>query len=68
MQGDPAPLCLHHSAGAPVDGAGLLLLRRLWDRFGIGRFREERTCGLAGVLRPSLLVETWIALLCYGGG
>lgn len=67
LQGDPAPLRLRHSAGNLTDGAGLVLLRRLWDQLGLGRQLDERAQGLAGVYRPSLLVEVWIALLFYGG-
>lgn len=37
VQGSAAPLRLRHSGGDPTDGAGLLLLRRLWDRLGLGQ-------------------------------
>src|SRR5690606_23821076 len=50
-----------------TDGAGLVLLRRLWDRLGLGPLLEEKVRGVRGVYRPSLLVEVWVALLFYGG-
>ena len=67
VQGDAAPLRLRHSAGELTDGAGLVLLRRLWDRLGLGPLLEEKMRGVRGVYRPSLLVEVWVALLFYGG-
>src|SRR5690606_13718081 len=67
MQGDPAPLRLRHSAGDLADGAGLVLLRRIWDQLGLGRRLEEKGRGVRGVYRPSLMVEVWVALLLYGG-
>jgi len=60
-------LRLRHSAGELVDGAGLVLLCRLWDQLGLGRRLDEKGCGVPGVYRPSLLVEVWVALLFYGG-
>lgn len=57
------------SSGQPVTAAaGLLLLRRLWDRLEIGAWLDRRCSDLPGRYRPSLLVEQWIALLLYGGG
>jgi hypothetical protein len=67
LQGDPAPLRLRHSAGNLTDGAGLLLLRRLWDQLGLGRTIDESVRGMPGAYRPSLFVEIWVALLFYGG-
>lgn len=67
VQGNPAPLRLRHSAGELTDGAGLVLLRRLWDQLGFGRCLDEKGRGVPGVYRPSLLVEAWVALLLYGG-
>ena len=67
VQGDPGPLRLRHSAGDLTDGAGLVLLRRLWDRFGLGRLIEAKARGVRGVYRPRLMVEVWVALLFYGG-
>jgi hypothetical protein len=68
VQGAPAPLRLRHSAGELTDGGGLLLVRRLWDRLGLGRRIDTEAAWLRGDYRPSLLVELWIVLLLYGGG
>jgi hypothetical protein len=68
VQGHSAPLRLRHSAGELTDGAGLLLLRRLWDRLGLGQTIDTEAAWLHGDYRPSLLVELWIVLLLYGGG
>jgi hypothetical protein len=68
VQGIAAPLRLRHSAGELTDGGGLLLLRRLWDRLGLGQAIDEQSGWLAGEYRPSLLVELWVVLLLYGGG
>jgi len=68
VQGSSAPLRLRHSAGALTDGAGLLLVRRLWDRLGVGRRIDAEAAWLSGAYRPSLLVELWVVLLLYGGG
>lgn len=68
VQGTRAPLRVRHSAGELTDGAGLLLVRRLWDRLGLGVRIDQQSAWLPGVFRPSLMVEMWIALLLYGGG
>lgn len=68
VQGSTAPLRLRHSAGDLTDGAGLLLLRRLWDRLGLGERIDTRASWLGGSYRPSLMVELWVVLLLYGGG
>jgi hypothetical protein len=68
VQGSAAPLRLRHSAGDLTDGAGLLLLRRLWDRLGLGQRIDSEASWLGGDYRPSLMVELWVALLLYGGG
>lgn len=68
VQGTPAPLRLRHSAGDLTDGAGLLLLRRLWDRLGLGERIDAEASWLRGAYRPSLMVELWTVLLLYGGG
>lgn len=68
VQGTPAPLRLRHSAGDLTDGGGLLLVRRLWDRLGLGERIDTTAEWLGGAYRPSLLVENWIVLLLYGGG
>jgi hypothetical protein len=68
VQGAPAPLRLRHSAGELTDGGGLLLVRRLWDRLGVGQRIDTEAAWLRGQYRPSLMVELWIVLLLYGGG
>lgn len=67
VQGSSAPLRLRHSAGALTDGAGLLVVRRLWDRLGLGQRLDAGAAWLSGAYRPSLLVELWVVLLLYGG-
>lgn len=68
VQGTQAPLRLRHSAGDLTDGGGLLLVRRLWDRLGLGERIDATAAWLGGHYRSSLLVESWIVLLLYGGG
>lgn len=68
LQGCSAPLRLGHNAQGLTDGAGLVLLRQVWDAMDIGRWLDRRTLELPGHYRPSLLVEAWVALLFYGGG
>lgn len=68
VQGASAPLRLRHSAGELTDGGGLLLVRRLWDRLGLGQRIDTEAAWLRGEYRPSLMVELWIVLLLYGGG
>lgn len=68
VQGSSAPLRLRHSAGELTDGAGLVLVRRLWDRLGLGQRIDADAAWLGGRYRPSLMVELWVVLLLYGGG
>ncbi|HER19902.1 MAG TPA: hypothetical protein ENO14_02530, partial [Chromatiales bacterium] len=68
VQGDAAPLRLRHSAQNLTDGGGLVLVRKLWDRLGIGGWIDRHTEEIAGRFRPSLMVEIWVILLLYGGG
>jgi hypothetical protein len=68
VRGASAPLRLRHSAGDLTDGGGLLLVRRLWDRLGLGQRIDTESAWLRGEYRSSLLVELWIVLLLYGGG
>jgi len=68
VQGTARSLPLRAS-DQPVKGAsGLLLLRRLWDRLGIGAWLDDGLADLPGRFRPSLMIEIWVALLFYGGG
>jgi hypothetical protein len=48
--------------------AGLLALRRLWDRLELGAWLDRRCSEVTGWFRPSLMIEMWVALLLYGGG
>lgn len=65
VQGTSAPIRLRFSASNLTDGAGLLLLRRLWDTLNLGE--KIDAVPLGGRYRSSLLIESWIALLWYGG-
>jgi hypothetical protein len=68
VQGRTCPLHLRPGAQDLTDGAGLLLLRRLWDALDVGRWLDAEGRSLPGRYRPSLMVEVWTALLLYGGG
>ena len=68
VQGDAAPLRLRHSARNLTDAGGLILIRKLWDRLGVGGWIEARSEAVPGFFRPSLMVEVWVVLLLYGGG
>jgi hypothetical protein len=67
VQGNQAPIRLRHSARDLTDGAGLLLVRRLWDRLELGAWIDEQAAPLPGRFRSSLMVELWVVLLLYGG-
>jgi len=67
VQGWTAPLRLRHSAYGLTDGAGLVLFRRMWDRFHVGAFLDARAAEVPGRFRSGLMVEVWVALLVYGG-
>jgi hypothetical protein len=68
VQGNSAPLKLRCSGGDLTDGAGLLPVRRFWDRLGLSERIDRVATGLSGLFRPRLLVELWVVLLLYGGG
>jgi hypothetical protein len=68
VQGLPGPLRLAHNAQGLTDGAGLLLLRQLWDRLQLGARIDAHTGAVDQRYRSSLLIEVWIAVLLYGGG
>jgi hypothetical protein len=68
VQGAAAPLRLRHGAAELTDGAGLVLLRRIWDALGIGAWLDRPSEELPGTYRPSLMAELWVVLLLYGGG
>lgn len=67
MQGSREGLRLRRSSGEITDGAGLLLIRKLWDHMGLGEWIDARASGIGGHFRPSLMVELWVALSLYGG-
>lgn len=50
-----------------TDGAGLLQLRGVIDALDLGRWLDAREVGGQEEYRMSLMVETWTALLLYGG-
>jgi hypothetical protein len=68
VQGATRPLRLTHNAHDLTDGAGLLLLRQLWDRLDLGARIDQRTAEVDRRYRSSLFVELWLAVLLYGGG
>lgn len=68
VQGCSAPLRMRHSSGELTDGGGLLIVRRLWDRLGMGQWLDAQSGSVGGHFRPSLMIEMWIVLLLYGGG
>lgn len=67
VQGVSSPLRLAHNAHGVTDGAGLLLVRQLWDRLQLGARIDRRTADVDRRYRSSLFIEVWIALLLYGG-
>jgi hypothetical protein len=68
VQGASAALRLRHSSGELTDAGGLLLMRRVWDQFGIGQWLASRTREVGGRFQSTLMIEVWIVLLLYGGG
>lgn len=51
-----------------TDGAGLVLLRGLWNELGLGAWIAARAAEVGGWFRSLLMVEVWTALSWYGGG
>ena len=45
-----------------------MLVRKLFDRFGLAGWIDGRTEKEKGFFRPGLMTEVWIALQLYGGG
>lgn len=68
VQGSAAGLRLRHSANDLTDGAGLLVIRQLWDRLQLGARIDRHAPAIGGRFRASLMIELWIVLLIYGGG
>ncbi len=67
VQGRSEALRVRHSARNLTDGGGLVLVRKLFDRLGLGGWIDSRTKREKGFFRPSLMSEVWIVLLLYGG-
>ena len=68
VQGTRRPLRLCHTARDLTDGAGLVLVRQLWDQLQLGARIDQRTAEVDRRYRSSLFIEVWMALLLYGGG
>ena len=68
MQGSRRPLRVRHSAQNLTDDDGLVLVRKLFDRFGLAGWIDGQANKEKGSYRPGLMIEVWIALLLYGGG
>lgn len=68
VQGTAAPLRLRHSANDLTDGAGLLLVRQLFDRLRLGERIAQHAPGIGGRFQSPLMIESWTSLLLYGGG
>jgi len=63
VQGQSRPLQLRPSAQERTDGAGLLVLRRLWDELSLGAWIDYRAEKVGGWFASSLMVEVWVVLL-----
>ena len=68
MQGSRRALRVRHSARNLTDGGGLVLVRKLFDRFGLAAWIDRGAENEKGFFRPGLMTEVWIVLLLYGGG
>jgi hypothetical protein len=68
VQGDAAAIDVELTDEVLTDGAGLTVLRALWDKLEIGAYLDRELAEVGGRYRPSLHAEQWIALLAYGGG
>lgn len=58
---------VQHSARNLTDGDGLVLVRKLFDRFALAGWLDCRAKREKGFFRPSLMTAAWIVLLFYGG-
>lgn len=56
IQGRTQSLRLRHSAQNLTDAGGLVLIRKLWDRLGVGERIDARTEAMPGQFRSSLIV------------
>ena len=67
VQGSGRALRVRHSARNLTDGGGLVLVRKLFDRFALAGWIDRRGEREKGFFRPGLMAEVWITLLLYGG-
>jgi hypothetical protein len=51
---------VRHAATGLTDGAGLLLVRQLWDRFALLVRSDAQAPALGGRDRASTMGETWV--------
>ncbi|WP_419166599.1 transposase [Candidatus Palauibacter sp.] len=68
VQGSAAALRVRGGGGRITDAGGLVVVRKLWDALGLGGWIDGRAGEVPGRYRPSLMVESWVVLLLYGGG
>ena len=68
VQGEASGFGVEVTNEVLTDGAGLTVLRGVWDRLGIGRYLDSKLEKVGGHYRPSLHAEQWTSLLLYGGG
>ena len=68
VQGSAAALRVRGGGGRITDAGGLVVVRKLWDALGLGGWIDRRSGNVPGRYRPSLMVESWVVLLLYGGG
>ncbi len=65
-QGSAASLRVRHSATGLTDGAGLLLVRQLWDQLALSTRIDQHAPPIGGRYRASTMCETWVTGLLYG--
>ena len=67
IQGACRPLRVWHSARYLTDG-GLVVVRKLFDRFGLAGWIDVRAKKEKEFFRLGLMTEVWTALLLHGEG
>ena len=68
VQGESSAIDVEVTDEVLTDGAGLAVVRSVWDRLRLGEYLDEKLERVGGHYRPSLHAEQWISLLLYGGG
>ncbi len=68
VQGSAAAPRVRGGGGRITDAGGLVVVRKLWDALGLGGWIDGRAGEVPGRYRPSLMVESWVVPLLYGGG